>query len=95
VHDEADLQCIEGLPFELVGINNRNLHLMKTDLETSLRLRSQLPAGVVTVSESGIRTHADVRRLESARFDAILVGESLMGAEEPGKQLRQLLQGTA
>jgi indole-3-glycerol phosphate synthase len=92
VHDETDLQKIEGLPVALVGVNNRDLKRMETDLETSLRLRPALPEGVVTVSESGIKSREDVRRLEAAAFDAILAGEGLMKADNPGEHLRLLLQ---
>jgi indole-3-glycerol phosphate synthase len=61
----------------LIGVNNRNLHTFKVDLEHAIRLRDQVPDHCVLVAESGIKTHADVQRLAAAGIDAILVGESL------------------
>jgi indole-3-glycerol phosphate synthase len=60
-------------------------------LETSLRLASRIPSGVLKVSESGIDSSAAVKRLQAAGFDAFLVGEHLMKAAEPGAALRALL----
>ncbi len=75
----------------LVGINNRNLHTFKTDLDHTLRLREKVPDTFVLVSESGIRTRADVERLESAGVDAILVGETLMASPDIGRAIDTLL----
>jgi indole-3-glycerol phosphate synthase len=75
----------------LVGINNRNLHTFKTDLDHTLRLREKVPDTFVLVSESGIRTHADVERLEAAGVDAILVGETLMASPDIGRAIDILL----
>jgi indole-3-glycerol phosphate synthase len=61
----------------LIGVNNRDLHTFKVDLEHAIRLREQVPDHCVLVAESGIKTHADVERLSAAGIDAILVGESL------------------
>lgn len=75
----------------LIGINNRDLHSFETDLDHTLRLRSQVPDTCVLVSESGIRTRADVERLASAGVDAILVGETLMGSPDIGVAVDELL----
>jgi indole-3-glycerol phosphate synthase len=75
----------------LVGVNNRDLRSFTVDLEHSLRLREQAPDDCVFVSESGIKTSADVRRLEAAGVDAILVGESLMRQDDIGAAVDQLL----
>lgn len=78
VHDEAELaRAVEG-GARLIGVNNRDLRDFRVDLGTSERLAKQMPAGVVTVAESGIRTRDDVERLAAAGFHAFLVGESLL-----------------
>src|SRR4051812_9653476 len=65
-HDEANLPRVLAAGADLVGINNRDLHRFVTDLERTLRLRDQVPPDTVLVSESGIRTHRDIERLEEA-----------------------------
>jgi indole-3-glycerol phosphate synthase len=92
VHDAAELDAAIGSGAEIVGVNNRNLHTFEVTLETSLRLASRIPSSAVKVSESGIDSHAAVRRLRAAGFDAVLVGEHLMRAADPVAALRALLQ---
>ena len=75
----------------LIGINNRDLRTFKTDLDHTLRLREKVPDNFVLVSESGIRTRADVERLEAAGVDAILVGETLMASPDIGGAVDALL----
>lgn len=97
VHDATDLQralVLENPQRTLIGINNRNLHTFETLLETTLRLRRDVPADRVLVSESGIATRDDVLRLRAAGVDAFLVGETLMRANEPGTELARLFAGT-
>jgi indole-3-glycerol phosphate synthase len=88
VHDEAELEIALASGAEIVGVNNRNLHNFEVTLETSLGLLEKIPAPVVKVAESGIESHADVRRL--AGFDAFLVGEHLMKSADPAAALREL-----
>lgn len=76
----------------LIGINNRNLHTFKVDLEHTIRMRERIPDNCVLVGESGIRTRDDVQRLESAGVDAILVGESLMREPDIGAAVDRLLK---
>ncbi len=90
-HDAANLPRVLGLGADLIGINNRDLKHFGTDIEHTLRLRDQIPSDVVLVSESGIRTRHDVKRLQAAGISAILVGESLMHAPDIGLAMRQLL----
>jgi len=90
VHDEAELErAVEG-GARLIGVNNRDLRNFEVDLATSERLGALIPAGVLKVSESGIRTHADVQRLDEAGFDAFLVGESLLRQEDRSAAVRSL-----
>ena len=90
VHSEAECDRALELGAELIGINHRDLATFEIDLEMSARLRPRIPAATVAVAESGIRTRADVLRLEALEIDALLVGESLMRAPDPGAALRAL-----
>lgn len=90
-HDEANLPRVLAAGADLVGINNRDLRRFATDLELTLRLRDQIPPDVVLVSESGIKTRRDVERLEDAGVSAILVGETLMRADDIGLAVERLL----
>jgi indole-3-glycerol phosphate synthase len=91
LHDAENLPRVLDLGATLVGINNRNLKTMTTDLDTVLRLREQVPDEVVLVAESGIKTRADVERLEAAGVAAMLVGESLLTQPDPGRAAAALL----
>jgi indole-3-glycerol phosphate synthase len=75
----------------LLGINNRDLRTFTTRLEHTLELAEQVPDEVCLVSESGIRTRADVERLARSGVDAVLVGETLCAAPDIGAKLRELL----
>lgn len=90
IHDEAELDLAVGLEPEMLGVNHRDLRSFAVDLERGRRLLPRLPADRVRLAESGIRERADVMRLEAAGFDALLVGESLMRAPDPGAALREL-----
>jgi len=92
VHDENELQrAIDG-GARLIGINNRNLRDFKVDLATSETLARQMPAGVVKVAESGIKTRADVDRLRAAGFNAFLVGESLLRQSDRAAAVGELVR---
>ncbi len=95
VHDGEEMWRAVDAGFDLIGVNNRNLHTFQVDLNTSLQLASRMPAGVVKVAESGIETRDDIARLRQAGFDAFLIGESLMRAPRPGEALRDLLTQSA
>ena len=92
-HGEGDLDKLEGAGWELVGVNNRDLRTFAVDLEASISAVDRLPAGALKVAESGISGAADVARLAGAGFDAFLIGESLLLAEDPAAELRSLLAG--
>jgi indole-3-glycerol phosphate synthase len=87
--DEAARAVAAGAP--IIGINNRDLKTFTVDHGLAARLRASIPADRVVVAESGIRDAADVERLAAAGIDAMLVGETLMRAEDPGAALRALL----
>ncbi|MDB5373779.1 MAG: uncharacterized protein JWP04_2421 [Belnapia sp.] len=78
VHDRAELDRALGLQTRLIGINNRNLRTLQTDLATSEELCPLVPADRIPVAESGIRTPDDVRRMAAVGARCILVGESMM-----------------
>lgn len=90
VHDEEEMARALRLRSRVVGINNRNLRDFRVDLATFGRLRSLLPGGVVTVSESGVHTAADVRRLGGMGADAVLVGEALVTAPDVAAKVQEL-----
>ncbi len=91
IHDEENLSRVLDLGATLVGINNRNLKTMTTDLDHVLRLRERVPDEVALVAESGIKTRADVERLQAAGIAAMLVGESLLKQRDPGAAAAALL----
>lgn len=97
VHDVETLAGLRGhVPFpndrrSLLGINNRDLKVQRTDLATTERLAKRAGAGTLLVSESGIQSSEDVRRVVAAGARAILVGESLMRSPDIGAAVRQLL----
>lgn len=90
VHDGAELDRALRLKTPLVGINNRNLRTFEVSLETTLDLMPRLPADRLLVTESGILSAADVRRMREAGVHAFLVGEAFMRAPDPGEALADL-----
>jgi indole-3-glycerol phosphate synthase len=91
LYDPANLPRVLQVGARLVGVNNRDLHTFRVDLEHTLRLRRQIPADRIVVGESGIRTRADVERLEAAGVQAMLVGESLLVQADVGAAVDELL----
>lgn len=91
LHDAVNLPRVLDLGATLVGVNNRDLKTMTTDIDHVLRLRERVPDDVVLVAESGIKTRVDVERLAAAGVDAMLVGESLLKEPDPGRAAAALL----
>ncbi|HSI35441.1 MAG: indole-3-glycerol phosphate synthase TrpC [Phycisphaerae bacterium] len=102
VHDLNNLMRVRdhviGFPhkqYSLLGINNRDLRTFKTSLGTTLRMAELVEDRSVLVSESGINTYDDVRKLADAGVSAVLVGESLMRSDDIGAKVRELFGQTA
>jgi indole-3-glycerol phosphate synthase len=91
VHNEQELQRALDAGASLIGVNNRDLRSFEVSLDISLNLACMIPKDALAVSESGIRTADDVRRLSDAGFQAFLVGSHLMRSPSPGASLSQLL----
>jgi indole-3-glycerol phosphate synthase len=90
VHDEVEAELALSAGAEMVGVNQRDLVTFSVDTDRAVRVSAALPGTVVRVAESGIRTRDDVRRLADAGFDAVLVGEALVTASDPGAALASL-----
>ncbi len=89
-HDEAECDRALEDGAAIVGVNNRDLGTMRVDLAVFERLRPRIPRSILVVAESGVRTSEDALRLTRAGADALLVGETLMRATDPGAALRAL-----
>lgn len=90
VHDEAEMERALLLGHDLIGVNNRNLNTFETSLATSERLQQMLDGGQLLVTESGIRTTDDVKRMQACGINTFLVGEAFMREADPGQALRRL-----
>ncbi|HEV2787246.1 MAG TPA: indole-3-glycerol phosphate synthase TrpC [Solirubrobacteraceae bacterium] len=91
VHDEGELDCaLEVLDADVIGINNRNLSDFSVDIERTFELLADVPAGKTVVSESGFHAREQLDALERVGVDAVLIGESLMRADDPASALREL-----
>jgi indole-3-glycerol phosphate synthase len=91
VHNEEDLEKALRVDAEIIGINNRNLKTLSIDLSTTLRLKKEVPAGKIVVSESGISTRKDVLMLQDNGIDAMLIGTSFMETPDIGRKIDDLL----
>jgi len=92
VHDEVEADRALSAGARLVGVNQRDLFTFEVDTGRALRVGASLPAGVVKVAESGISGPRDVAALAAGGFDAVLVGEALVTAADPGAALLALLE---
>jgi indole-3-glycerol phosphate synthase len=91
VHGEEELERALEAGSRVIGINNRDLGTFETSLDVTLELVGRIPPEVVVVSESGIRTAEEIDALGAAGVDAVLVGESLLRAPEPGRAVGELV----
>jgi indole-3-glycerol phosphate synthase len=91
VHTRTELDAAIGAGARIIGVNNRDLQTLEVRMETSLALIDAIPDDCIAVSESGLRSAADLARLRAAGFDAFLIGETLMRQADPSAGLRSLL----
>ncbi len=91
VHTKEELSKVLATKAQIIGINNRDLTTLTTDLATTFSLSKLVPKERILVSESGIETHEDVERLKECGVKAVLVGESLLRAPDIGAKVRELL----
>jgi indole-3-glycerol phosphate synthase len=91
VHSTDELMAALDAGADLVGVNNRNLRTLAVDLDVSEELIARIPKGVTAVSESGIKTPADITRFMALGYRAFLIGERFMTTDDPGAALRDLL----
>jgi indole-3-glycerol phosphate synthase len=92
VHTEDELARVLPLQPRIVGVNNRNLQTFKVDFENTARLREKIPAEVVVVGESGLKTAADVQTMAHIGVDAILVGETLVKSKDVYRKTAELVR---
>jgi indole-3-glycerol phosphate synthase len=91
VHTRTELDRALGAGARILGVNNRDLKTLAVRMETSFELIEHIPDECLAVAESGLRTHTDLAGLRSAGFDAFLIGEHLMSADDPAAALFHLL----
>ena len=90
VHDEDELAVAVEAEAKIIGINNRDLRTFHTTLDTTFELADQVPSDCILVSESGLRTPEDIDRVREAGASAVLIGDALVTAPDPGAKLREL-----
>ncbi|MGC6465278.1 MAG: indole-3-glycerol phosphate synthase TrpC [Akkermansiaceae bacterium] len=91
VHDLPEMERALDLGADLIGINNRNLKTMTTDLATTEQLAEEVPDEVLLVSESGLKNPGDAQRALNAGANAILIGETLMRHDDPSRAIEEYL----
>ena len=92
-HDGEEVQRALGSGAKIIGVNNRDLRTFEVDVKNSIRLRELAPSDTVFVSESGIKTSKDIKRLYENHVDAVLIGETLMRSQDKKKMLEELNGG--
>jgi indole-3-glycerol phosphate synthase len=95
VHDEAELARAADSGARVIGVNNRNLRTLTVDVEASDRLASRIPRGVIAVSESGLKSRAELDRLAGAGYRAFLIGERFMTDADPARAISDLVAAVA
>jgi len=91
VHNFRELETALSVDSEVIGINNRDLATLRVDINRTFELRKEIPPHKIMLSESGIRTREDVKRLEDAGVDAVLIGTSLMETGDIGGKIDELM----
>ena len=93
-YHESEVDSLNWDEIEILGVNNRDLKTFTVDLHRGVELLKKAPAGVVTVSESGLKTAADLAVLHKNGINAALIGEQFMKQPDPGKALKQMIEST-
>lgn len=89
-HDEAEIKSAVNAGARIIGVNNRNLKDFSVDTNNSRRMRELVPEDIIFVSESGIKDSGDIKALKDSGVDAVLIGETLMRAEDKTQKLLEL-----
>lgn len=92
VHSEAELKRVLPLQPAIIGVNNRNLQTFEVDFGNTARLRQLIPAGILVVAESGLKTPADVQKMAQIGVNAVLVGETLVKSKDVYQTARAFVQ---
>jgi indole-3-glycerol phosphate synthase len=93
VHDADELERALAAGAEIVGVNNRNLRTLEVDTRASEAIASRMPKGIIAVSESGLKSGADLERMRALGYQAFLIGEHFMTVSDPGHALAALIGG--
>ena len=93
VHDEKDLEKAIVAGAKIIGINNRNLDTLKIDVSNALRLASRMPREMIKISESGVKTRADIEALKTKGVNAVLIGEAFLEAKDIAAKIREVMGG--
>ena len=89
-HDEEEVERAIKSGARIIGVNNRDLKTFEVDMQNSIRLRKLAPDNVIFVSESGIRTSEDIKKLHENQIEAVLIGETLMRSPDKKAALEEL-----
>lgn len=92
-HNEEEVKSALSAGARIIGVNNRNLRDFSVDVNNSAKYRKMIPENVIFVSESGIKTHEDVKGLIENGTNAVLIGETLMRSNDKKQKLKELLYG--
>jgi indole-3-glycerol phosphate synthase len=90
IHDEAELEVALQVNATIIGVNQRDLVTFQVDHERAVRMAGLIPDKILRVAESGVRDRNDAQNLRSAGYDAVLVGESLVTADDPAAAIAEL-----
>jgi indole-3-glycerol phosphate synthase len=91
VHDAEEMSRAGDAGARIIGVNNRNLRTLTVDVDASFALARQLPPAAIGVSESGLKSRADLERLAAAGYRAFLIGERFMTDPDPAQAIRALM----
>ena len=89
-HDEEEVERAIKSGARIIGVNNRDLKTFEVDMQNSIRIRKLAPDNVIFVSESGIRTSEDIKKLHENQIEAVLIGETLMRSPDKKAALEEL-----